>query len=203
MEFFINKAFMKKQTGVTGIIMAGGKSSRMGFDKGLAEIQGKKMITWVIQALEPICNDLIIISNTDIYQNLGIAIYQDTYKEIGPLGGIYSGLSYTSTNDNLVVACDMPFVTSALFNHLLQIAPGYDIVMPVVQGQWQPLCAYYNKQIKENLEELIKQKTWKMQEVIGHFHYKEWIAEQTGFNASMFANINTRKELEQVQNKLE
>jgi molybdenum cofactor guanylyltransferase len=190
---------METVSKTTGIILAGGKSSRMGFEKGLAEIQGKKMIEWVIQALEPVCQHLLIISNTNLYDYLGFPVYTDIYTDTGPLGGIYTGLKHSTTSHNLILACDMPFISSQVLQQLLLEAAGYEIVVPSIQGQWHPLCGYYHKQISDGVEELIASKVWKMQEAIRRFHYKEWPADKAGFDAQVFANINTFAELQQIQ----
>ncbi|QHT66933.1 molybdenum cofactor guanylyltransferase [Rhodocytophaga rosea] len=190
---------MKSGSETTGIVLAGGKSSRMGFEKGLAEIQGKKMIEWVIQALQPVCQHLIVISNTNVYDYLGIPVYSDIYTDTGPLGGIYTGLKHSITSSNLMLACDMPFISSQVLQQLLLEAAGYEIVVPSIHGQWHPLCAHYNKQINIKVEELITTKVWKMQEAIRRFHFKEWPADKAGFDARFFANINTFAELQQIQ----
>jgi molybdenum cofactor guanylyltransferase len=190
---------METVSKTTGIILAGGKSSRMGFEKGLAEIQGKKMIEWVIQALQPVCKQLIIISNTNLYDYLGIPVYSDIYTDTGPLGGIYTGLMHSTSNGNLVLACDMPFISSQVLQQLLLEAVGYEIVVPSIKGQRHPLCGYYHKQISSSIEELIAAKVWKMQEAIRRFQYKEWPADKAGYDAQVFANINTLEELQQIQ----
>lgn len=192
---------MKAGSETTGIILAGGKSSRMGFEKGTAMVQGKQMIEWAIEALQPVCRHLLIVSNSDLYQNMDLPVYEDIYKDSGPLGGIYTGLNHSTTNSNLILACDMPFVTPQVLQSLLDEAHGYEIVVPSVEGKLQPLCAYYHKEISGRLEDFIQQKTLKMQLVIRQFYYKEWNVEQAGFDAHVLANINSPSELEQSQKK--
>ena len=81
---------------ITGVILAGGKSSRMGFDKGLAILNGKPMIQYVIDVFEKLGLDIIIISNSPGYETFGYPIYNDLIPEKGPVGGIYTCLLYTS-----------------------------------------------------------------------------------------------------------
>jgi molybdopterin-guanine dinucleotide biosynthesis protein A len=183
---------------ITGIILAGGKSTRMGFDKGMAELNGKPMVGWVIAALQGVCNHIIIISNTANYEQLGYPVYADLYKNTGPLGGIFSGLTYTSTEYNLVVACDMPFINTDIFNLLLKYASNHSIVVPSVNSRFEPLCAFYHKHTRHKMEELLLQKIWKMQEVIREFTYKEIKVEDLLPDPHMFANINTPSELKQI-----
>ena len=186
---------------VTGIILAGGKSSRMGFDKGMAELNGKKMAEWVVAALQSVCSHILIVSNTDNYNKLDYPVYEDIYKNTGPLGGIYTGLTYSATEYNLVVACDMPFITPNIFNLLLSFADTYSIVVPSVNGRFEPLCAFYHKQTCHKMNNLLLQKTWKMQQVIRQFDYKEIKLENTQTELSVFANINTPEELKEIQIK--
>jgi molybdenum cofactor guanylyltransferase len=182
---------------VTGIILAGGKSSRMGFDKGMAELNGKPMINWVIAHLQAVCSHIIIISNNEVYQQLGFPVYADIYKDTGPLGGILTGLAYTDTGYNLVLACDMPYVKPELLRHLLTFADDYSLVVPSVNGRFEPLCAFYHKKTYAGMEDLLRQGTRKMQEVIGQFAYKETRIEETCVNPEVFTNINTPRELQQ------
>ncbi len=80
----------------TGIILAGGKSSRMGTEKGLVEINHKKMIEYSIDQLKKVTENIIIISNTNKYNYLKYPVYEDLIKDIGPIGGIYTGLCKNS-----------------------------------------------------------------------------------------------------------
>jgi molybdopterin-guanine dinucleotide biosynthesis protein A len=186
---------------VTGIILAGGKSSRMGFDKGMAVLNGKKMVEWVIAALQSVCSQILIVSNTNNYNQLDYPVYDDIYKNTGPLGGIYTGLTYSSTDYNLVVACDMPFINTNIFSLLLSFAGDYSIVVPSVNGRFEPLCAFYHKQTCHKINDLILQQSWKLQQVIRQFHYKEIKLEDTQTELSIFANINTPDELKELQMK--
>ncbi len=81
----------------TGIILAGGKSSRMGEDKGLVLLNGKPMIQYVIEALKGVVSDIIIISNNASYNKFGIPVYPDIIKDKGPVGGIFTGLHHSKT----------------------------------------------------------------------------------------------------------
>jgi molybdopterin-guanine dinucleotide biosynthesis protein A len=184
---------------VTGIILAGGKSSRMGFDKGMADFNGRSMVTWVIDTLQVVCTHIIIISNAEAYQQLGFPVYADIHKGSGPLGGIQTGLTYSTTEYNLIMACDMPYVKPELLVQLLAFADTYKIVVPYVDGQFEPLCGFYHKHTLPKMEELLQQNIRKMQQVIRQFPYKEIKIEGSNPASQMFANINTPKELLQHQ----
>ena len=85
---------METKKNITGVVMAGGESSRMGTDKGVLEINGKPMVEVIISALKPVVDDIIIIANNSNYDYLGYKVYNDLIKKSGPLGGIYSALFY-------------------------------------------------------------------------------------------------------------
>lgn len=185
---------MKQQ--VTGIILAGGKSSRMGFDKGLMKINGRHCIEHIAEALLEVTKNVIVISNNDAYKFLGLPIYKDLVKEKGPIGGIYSGLTHSDSEKNLVVACDMPFVTGELLQFILDNVDYFEIAAPVFEKEIQPLCAYYLKHTSKNLKNLIDNRIWKMKEVLQFFHYKKIPMNNY---AEMLANVNTSEELKQIQ----
>src|SRR3989338_7407536 len=98
-------------SGVTGIILAGGRSTRMGEDKSFLEVSGKTLLENAVDSLSPICKKLLIITNTPLpCHRYGIETHADIIKERGPLGGIYTGLIFSGERYNFVVACDMPFI---------------------------------------------------------------------------------------------
>jgi len=131
---------------VTGIILAGGNSSRMGFDKGLTDFRGKPLIQYSIDILQGICSGIIISTNSPSYHQLGFPVQSDILPGAGPMGGIYSSLMHSETEHNLVLSCDTPFVTPALLQRLLENAKGYQVVLPASKpGFAEPLIGYYNK----------------------------------------------------------
>lgn len=182
---------------VTGIILAGGKSSRMGVDKGLAELNGKPLVAWVIKSLQTVCSHLIIISHNENYHQFGFQVYADIHKDSGPLGGIFTGLVNSTTDYNLVVACDMPYIPPEFLNQLVRFVADYSIVVPSINGRFEPLCACYQKNTRFKMEELLSQNVCKMQKVIREFTYKEIKIEDIAIDPHIFANINTPDELKQ------
>ena len=111
---------MGDRNNITGFVLAGGKSSRMGKDKGLMLMNGTTMIEHSIRALTPLCTSIIIIANNNNYKNLGYQVYSDNIKDSGPLSGICTGLSLTKTNINFFTTCDSPFVNSELLSVLIK-----------------------------------------------------------------------------------
>lgn len=188
---------MKKKLKITCAILAGGKSSRMGTEKGLIEIDGLRMIEKVINAVKPIAHEIIIIANNNNYDYLGYKVYSDLIKESGPIAGIYTALNYSETEKNLIISCDIPFINTQLLSYILENSGGCEIAVPVHEGRTEPLCAIYTKASAAKFKDLILQKTLKMHNVLNHFLTKQiFISERQAFyNSNLFTNINTPTEL--------
>ncbi len=181
---------------ITGIILAGGKSSRMGYDKGLAVVHGKKMIEQVYDVISAVTSSVMIIANTDAYNFLGLPVYEDIVKDKGPLGGIYTGLNYSATNDTIVVACDMPLLSIELINQLITLKENKEIVVPTLNGFMEPLCGYYNISILERLKVLIDGKPLPVHKVIQQFNYSTFaIEENPSLKVSDVTNVNSPDDL--------
>lgn len=190
---------MEEKNELTGIILAGGKSSRMGYDKGLAMVNGKKMIEHVYAALSQVVDKVIIVANSNSYDYLNLPVYEDMYKEIGPVAGIYTGLSHSTTEKNLIVACDMPFVSPQLFIRILEHIGNNQIVVPTVNNHLEPLCGFYKKEILEELKEIIEMEVYPVHRVIEFFdHLALKINEEEMHADNLFTNINKPEDIEQI-----
>jgi molybdopterin-guanine dinucleotide biosynthesis protein A len=116
---------------VSAIILAGGKSRRMGRDKAFLELDGKPLIAHVIDRVAPLCTETILVTNdAPAYARFGLRVIGDVYPGKGSLGGIYSGLHAAHTHYVLAVACDMPFLNQALLRYLISLAPTADVIVP-------------------------------------------------------------------------
>jgi len=135
---------------VSGIILAGGQSRRMGRDKALIDFQGQPIIVHVIAALRALTNDIVVVSNlSDVYGPLGgpfgARVVADYNPPCGPLGGIAAGLQAMECELAIVVACDMPFLNVDLLRWLIDQAAGYDVVVPQTGAEYEPLHAIYRR----------------------------------------------------------
>lgn len=144
----------------TGIILAGGKNLRLGRNKALEKIGGITIIDRVASRLTPIVKQLIIVTadgKNHLIPAPSARFIADIYPGKGPLGGIYTGLTLSSTKFNIAVACDMPFLNTSLFKYMLGLTAGFDAVVPrTKQSYFEPLHAIYSQSclpvIKENLD---------------------------------------------------
>ncbi len=131
---------------MTSIVLAGGKSIRLGRDKALEEIGGRSLIKRVIERLSLLGNEIIVVtSSSHQLPDLGVKIVFDSYPDKGNLVGIYSGLKEVESSHSLVVGCDMPFLNIALLRHIMALSTGYDVVIPRVNDEVEPLHAVYSK----------------------------------------------------------
>jgi len=146
----------KKQ--ITGIILAGGKSSRMGSDKGFVMYKNKAFIQHIIEAIQPLVNDIIIVSNNPDYDIFKLNRVTDLIENAGPLAGVYTGLNYTSTEDNLIVSCDVPLINTETLKKLTeQVNADHDVIQLESLGKTMPLIALYKKQCKEVCAKLLQE----------------------------------------------
>lgn len=183
---------------VTGIILAGGKSSRMEQDKGLVDLNGKPMIQYIIDVLKPVTSNIIIIANNDEYKSFGYPVYKDIIKEKGPVGGIYTALNQSKTEKNLILSCDTPFVTKELLLHLIEQSNDYDIIVPNYQGKTHPLIGIYSKSIQPVFKHSLDKNLLKLSLVIEQTNYKLLNLDAKQFKASIFKNINTLNDLKNI-----
>lgn len=180
---------------VTGYILAGGKSSRMGRDKGLLEFNGKAIIQHIIEQLQPAVSQIVIIANNAEYEKFGLTVIPDKIKDIGPAGGIYTALTHSNTQRNFILSCDLPFVTTKAIEFIIQHIAAAQIILPVHQGQLEPLFGVYSKSCLLQWSELIRQGFLKLQEMVTHFDLvKLDIAGNLLFDDPLFLNVNTPEE---------
>jgi len=143
---------------MTGIILAGGESRRMGVDKAFMTVAGIPLIEHVLRALGPVVHKIIIVTNSpERYGAYNVSLVADQLEGRGPLMGIYSGLSSSESEYNVVVACDMPFLNAGLLSYQLELAPGHDAVVPAFAELIEPLHAVYSKSLLPLIEERIQE----------------------------------------------
>jgi molybdenum cofactor guanylyltransferase len=132
---------------LSAIIQAGGQSRRMGRDKALIDFQGQPIIAHVIETLRALSDDIVIVSNrSDLYSSFGARVAPDFDPPCGPLGGLAAGLQAVKADLAIVVACDMPFLKVNLLRWLIELADGYDAVVPQSGAEYEPLHAVYRRE---------------------------------------------------------
>lgn len=185
---------------ITGVILAGGKSSRMGTDKGLLLLNGKPMVQYVIDALSKVVSKIIIISNNEAYKQFGLDVFPDLVKEKGPVGGIYTALSYSSTESNICVSCDTPFITEKLLNLLIENSANFDITVSRYKDKIHPLIGVYKKSILDTFKKSLDKNQLKLSLVNKNVEYNVVEVEGGEVTEMNFYNINTQIDLKTIEN---
>ena len=186
------------KTYITGIILAGGKSSRMGKEKGLLELNGITFTEHIIETLKPVCNQIIIIANKKEYEQFGYTVYGDLVKDCGPVAGIYTGLAHSKTNINIILSCDIPFVTTELLQFLLRGSKNYDVTIPAYNGKTGPLTGIYTKSCLPVFREQLDQKQLKLHQVLKHLKVRV-VEVKDRFPEEVFYNIKTPDDLKYIK----
>lgn len=194
---------------VTGIILAGGSSTRIGKNKAFLQLGSRSVIEHTISRVLGVVDDLLLVANNvEEYRDLPVEpmkLVQDLIPYRGPLGGILSGLEVSTTYINLIVACDMPFLNPFLLNFLLTQIHGYDAVIPMTEAGPEPLHAVYTKSCVPAIKKAVSQGETR---VISFFDQVEieYVDQETlqfydPENLSLF-NINTLEDLERARDIL-
>lgn len=132
---------------ITGIILAAGKSSRMGTEKGLLPLESGNFIEKIIDTIQPFCDEIIISSNANHYDYLGFKIVKDNHADIGPIGGLEACLSASETDKNLFVTCDSPTIKKEYISSLVSSSDDNYITYLINKNAIYPLNAIYNKSV--------------------------------------------------------
>jgi len=189
---------------ISCIILAGGKSTRLGHDKVLERIGSTSLLEQVISRIEPLTKEIIIVTAkertfTELASRQKVKIVSDIFPGQGSLGGIYTGLVKSDSFYNLVLAADMPFVNTVLLRYMIGICEGFDFVLPRVNGLFEPLHAIYSKNCIQPIEKILSGGKKVIIELFNYVRVRFVEAvEVDKFDPQhlSFFNINTREELE-------
>jgi molybdenum cofactor guanylyltransferase len=181
---------------ITGIILAGGKSRRMGTDKGLLLYNGKPMIQYSIDLLSSFCERIVISTSNPAYNVFGLETIPDLVPQLGPMGGLYSCLKASKTSVNLCLPCDIPQMNLSVLNQLVEKS---DIISCIVActPYPEPLVAIYPLTVISVIEQLINTGNYKMADIFNLTPVKYIPLEEFhGENIEKyFTNMNTPTDL--------
>ena len=192
---------------MTSIVLAGGKSLRLGREKALEEIGGRSLIERVIERLSLLGNEIIVVtSSSDQLPDLGVKRVIDSYPGKGNLVGIYSGLKEVASSHSLVVGCDMPFLNIDLLRYIMELSPSFDVVIPRVDEGVEPLHAVYSKNCLAPIEVYLREGRLKISDLLPELKVRYVDnAEIERFDPRhlSFFNINSAADLERARILLE
>ncbi len=186
---------------MTGLIIAGGKSRRLGIDKRFLNIGGRTCIQRVLDAYRGFFDEVLIVADSvQPFQSLGVRVVVDLIPGKAALGGLYTGLHYAAGERVFAAAADMPLITPAAIRIVLDQASDGDIVIPDLDGKLQPMHAVYSKACLPSLRTLVEAGTLKVQDLCHCPELRVQRIPQSAFTAvdpalRSFFNINTPDDL--------
>ena len=194
---------MNDTDAVTGIVLAGGMSRRLGRDKAVETIEGQSLISRVLDSLSPVAQELVVVVNNhereeELALPDSVVVAVDIYPDTGSLGGIFTGLSASSNHWGFVVACDMPFLNLELLEYLLSQRGGHDIVVPVIDHRPEPTHAAYSKVCLPAIETRLRANDLKIAKFFDDVRAKyvsQRNVEDLDPGGLSFFNVNTEEDL--------
>lgn len=192
------------QNRVSAIILAGGKNTRMhGQDKAFLEINGKAIAGILIEKFRPLAEDVIVVTNSpQKYVNFDVRLVKDEYPDKGPLMGIYSGLKFSSSKYNFIVACDMPFIRTSLVKYMIENISNYDIIIPKIDNKFHPLFGIYSRECIPVIQEMLNQDILRISDMftkLKSYFLSRQELERFDKRLISLVNINTRIDLAMVR----
>ena len=186
-------------SGMTGIILAGGRSSRMGRDKAFLPWGGTTLIELVLSILSPLVDEaIIVVKDARPFRHLKVQVVEDQDGDAHALGGVATGLAAASTQCCFVCACDMPFLNPDLIRFLCDEAQGYDWVLPRTEEGAQPLHAVYQTRLLPILRDQIQNQEWSFTSLVPKVRVKiveGEVLRRFDPGALSFVNLNTPEDV--------
>ncbi len=196
---------------VAAIILAGGRSTRLGRDKASELLLGRSLLQRAVDAFAGLVEEYVIVRAAtqtlpEIEAQGVLRVVEDAYPQTGPLGGIFTGLSAIEAEQGVVVACDMPLLQPALLRELIRLAPEADVVVPLHAGLPEPLCAAYSKACLEPIRACLERGAYKVTECFEalsprYLQPEEW--QRFDPDGLSFLNVNREADLARARSLLE
>lgn len=191
---------------VTAVVLAGGKSRRMGQDKRRLEVSGLSLLQRVLSALEPLFPIRVIVAADPEpwLEAFGLPVWTDIYPGLAALGGLYTALTHSKTEGVFVVAADMPSLEAKAIALVVERSAQVDVAMPSLSTGVQPMHAVYGKACLPVLEQMIKQGNLSIQDLLREPSLRISLVEEVEVRAVdphllSFLNINTPADLEMAR----
>lgn len=191
---------------LSGIVLAGGQSRRMGRDKASLPFGGTSLVTWVARRIGQVCAEVIVVARDAAdCAGCGAKVISDRWPGWGPLAGLATGLEVVTTRYAAVIACDLPFVEPALLLGLAGLArAGWDAIVPSVSGRAQPLCAVYGRTVGHPAEAILRGGARSLHDLLAAPSLRvcqvpEWTLREWDPALRSFDNINTPEDYERAK----
>jgi molybdenum cofactor guanylyltransferase len=195
---------MKTEHKIEAFVLSGGKSSRMGQDKGMLLLAGKPMVSHVLDNIRQLGIPARIIANLGTYENLGLPVLKDVIAEKGPMGGLLTAMHFCKSSHFLLIGCDTPFIDSRAIKYLLSEMKGHAVTVAYSQGIMHPLFAVYSTLLKEEVSRRISSGKLKMQDLIKSVIFKPVMMDEvTKSKPYLFFNCNDKKDMVDIRHYIE
>lgn len=188
---------------LAAFVLAGGKSTRMGEDKAFLVLEGRSLLSRALELAGMVTRDVRIAGQAAKFTAFA-PVVEDIYPKSGPLGGIHAALRNSTSELNLMLAVDLPFVESRFLGYLVEQARGSGsiVTVPRAAGGWQPLCAVYRREFAAVAEKSLHAGRNKIDALFSEVETREITEEELlrgSFNLEMFRNLNTPEEFERAK----
>ena len=185
---------------VSAFILAGGKSTRMGTDKAFVTLNGRTLLARLLEVVRSVTTDVRIVGDAAKFAAFA-PVVEDVFPACGPLGGIHAALRASTSELNLILAVDVPFVSFALLQFLMAHARNSDasVTVPRINQGWQPLCAVYRQEFADAAERALRAGRYRIDALFDQLQVQvvaEEALEAAGFSSNIFRNLNTKEDLE-------
>lgn len=190
----------------SAFILAGGRSTRMGTEKAFVLLDGRTLLARALELARTLTSQVSVVGDPARFTPFA-PVVEDLFPGCGPLAGIHSALRASQTDLNLVLAVDMPFLTPALLEYMLERAKNVDSVMvtvPRTARGWQPLCAIYRRHFASIAERALRAGYYKVDALFpeaGVQVISELELQSAGFAPELFSNLNTPADLVEAARK--
>ncbi|MBR4223739.1 MAG: molybdenum cofactor guanylyltransferase [Oscillospiraceae bacterium] len=190
----MNAKIIYEQPRISVGILAGGKSSRMGKDKALLEVEGRTLIERTAKELGGFPEILVSAARNGTYEFLGLPVVYDENKDIGPIEGMRRVIAEAENKYVFICAADMPYIKKELVDYIAQfICSDYDCYVITDDEHMQPLCAIYSKAVLPMIERLISEGRYRLREIFRLCPTKYIPLGSSCFDKKVVRNINTRE----------
>jgi molybdopterin-guanine dinucleotide biosynthesis protein A len=191
---------------ITAFILAGGRSSRMGSDKAFLDLAGRPLLAHSLELAHAVTSDVRIVGDPEKFAAFALVV-PDVYPGRGPLGGIHAALANSTTDWNLILGVDLPFLAARFLKYLVVEAQAAAalVTVPSAAGHLHPLCAVYRKPFGAAAEAALAEGQNKVDALFSKFPVRIIGEEEllaAGFDRSIFRNLNTLEDWEQAKHQL-
>ncbi len=186
---------------ITGILLAGGKSSRMGKEKGFIMLGDKMLYQYPLRVLESLCDEILISTCKTLEIEEDHEQVCDEITDLGPIGGIYTCLKKSSSTLNIILSYDLPMIKQDVLEELLRSSSGHDVVLPAMDPDWpEPLCGIYTKDVADVMLGQIKKGEYAVHKCLSLVQTKivQVTPNMPFFHTELFRNINTESDLDEL-----